>query len=62
MNAADIVSQYEGQSDDQLARIVAGDYDLTQAILSAHPQIAQDAGFELFDANWTETLLAEYRR
>lgn len=54
MNTAEIASAYEHQSDDELTRIVVADYDLAQAILSAQPQMAQDAGFELFDADWAK--------
>ncbi len=54
MNVSEIVSKYENQSDAELTQTVVVNYDLTQAILASHPQMAQDAGFELFDPNWAK--------
>jgi hypothetical protein len=50
----ELVVRYESGSDDELAAAVTADYDLTEAIVSAHPEMAQDAGFELFDREWAK--------
>lgn len=52
--AAELARQYEGLSDDELAEAAASSYELTEAIMSAYPQMAQDAGFELFDRRWAQ--------
>ncbi len=52
MDTNEIISKHEKCSDDELTQVVVGDYDLTQAILVSHPQMSQDAGFELFDVSW----------
>jgi hypothetical protein len=52
--AAELAKQYEGLSDDELAEAAASSYELTEAIMSAYPQMAQDAGFELFDRRWAQ--------
>lgn len=50
----ELVVAYESEPDDRLAAVVAADYDLSEAIVSAHPEMAQDAGFELFDREWAK--------
>jgi hypothetical protein len=54
MSAEDISKLYENLSDEDLTQLLVADYDVTQAILSAYPEMAQDAGFELFDASWAK--------
>jgi hypothetical protein len=51
-NIESLVSQYADQPDDELVRTVVANYDLTEAIITSHPNMAQDAGFDLFDAQW----------
>jgi hypothetical protein len=52
MQLDDLVERYSSQSDDQLTRIVVASYELSDAVLTAHPNMAQDAGFDLFDVSW----------
>lgn len=52
MNDATFVSVYENKPESELTEAVVASYELTQAILAAHPEMAQDAGFELFDREW----------
>jgi hypothetical protein len=54
MSNEDVVTKYEGLANEELTQVVVTDYDLTQAILSSHPEMAQDAGFELFDTDWAK--------
>jgi hypothetical protein len=54
MDAAQLASTYQARSDEELTQVVVANYDLTHAILAAHAEIAQDAGFELFDAAWAK--------
>lgn len=50
INAA--VAEYAAKSDDDLANIVVKNYELSSALAESHPEMAQDAGFEWFDAKW----------
>jgi hypothetical protein len=52
MDLAEVADQYSERPDDELIHVVVSNYDLTEAILSAHPEMAEDAGFELFDPEW----------
>jgi hypothetical protein len=55
MDAGDIerlVDEYADRPDDELINTVVANYDLTDAIISTHPNMAQDAGFDLFDVQW----------
>jgi hypothetical protein len=54
MNIAEMASSYERLSDDELTQIVVTNYDLSQKLVTSHPQMAQDAGFELFDPSWAK--------
>jgi hypothetical protein len=54
MNVAALAAEYENRPYEDLAQRVVEDYELTEALLSAHPEIAQDAGFELFDRRWAQ--------
>ena len=47
-----IAAEFSRLSDEQLAELAAGNYELTDAVMSAFPEMAQDAGFELFDRAW----------
>ena len=65
METTELLSKYEKLSNDDLTLIVQEDYDLTDAIMTHNPHMAQDAGFELFDSNWAKrywrNILAEVR-
>ena len=50
----ELSSQYASRSDDDLAEIVNSSFDLADAIVSGHPEMSQDAGFELFDSGWAK--------
>jgi hypothetical protein len=58
-----LAAEYEKKDDDELTEVVVSNYDLTEAIISAHPAMAQDAGFELFNREWAKrywkTLVAD---
>jgi hypothetical protein len=54
MNIAEMASGYEKLSDDELTQIVVANYDLSQKLIASHPEMAQDAGFELFDPSWAK--------
>lgn len=54
METENLLDVYSEMSDDELAQVVSENYNLSQAIISSHPEMAQDAGFELFDTNWAE--------
>jgi hypothetical protein len=58
-----LVLEYDKKPTEELTEEVVASYDLTEAILSAHPSMAQDAGFELFDGAWAKrywrTLVAD---
>jgi hypothetical protein len=51
---SELIEAYEEASDETLTQVVSANYDLTQSIIRAHPQMAQDAGFELFDPSWAK--------
>src|SRR5690349_8126410 len=46
------VAEYTAKSSTELADIVVKNYELSTAIAEAHPEMAQDAGFEWFDTSW----------
>jgi hypothetical protein len=46
------VAEYTTKSSTELADIVVKSYELNTAIAEAHPEMAQDAGFEWFDTSW----------
>jgi hypothetical protein len=46
------VAEYTRKSSTELADIVVKSYELSTAIAEAHPEMAQDAGFEWFDTSW----------
>ena len=46
------VANYTTKSSAELADIVVKNYELSTAIAEAHPEMAQDAGFEWFDPSW----------
>lgn len=50
--AGELAMRYAKLSDEELAELAAASYELTEALMSAHPNMAQDAGFELFDRAW----------
>jgi hypothetical protein len=50
----DLIKLYEAKSDNELARIVAANYAIAHTIVASNPQMAQDAGFELFDSDWAK--------
>lgn len=52
MDDAALIALYEHKAEGELTEAVVGSYELTQSILAAHPEMAQDAGFELFDRAW----------
>jgi hypothetical protein len=54
MASDDVVSALMAKSDQELTRLVAQQRDLSQAIVMSHPEMAQDAGFELFDTAWAK--------
>ena len=54
MNLDDIAAEYATKSDADLAQIVVANYDLSNSVVEAHPGMSQDAGFELFDAQWAK--------
>jgi hypothetical protein len=54
MDVAQLSSQYASRPDDELAEIVSSSYDLSESIVSSHPEMSQDAGFELFDRGWAQ--------
>lgn len=58
-----LVLEYDKKPTEELTEEVVANYDLTEAILSAHPRMAADAGFELFDGVWAKrywrTLVAD---
>lgn len=47
-----LAAQYAERDDQDLINTVVANYELTDAIISTHPNIAQDAGFDFFDARW----------
>ena len=54
MDLNDLVVSYGGKSDQELRQLAGGNYELTQAVLSSHSEMAQDAGFELFGQDWAK--------
>jgi len=54
MQVEELSSQYASHSDEELAEIVNSSYDLADAIVTGHPEMSQDAGFELFDRGWAK--------
>ena len=52
MNIDTAVAEYSTKSSAELADIVVKSYELSTAIADAHPEMAQDAGFEWFDTTW----------
>lgn len=54
MDTDDLIAAYAGKSDDELRDVVVKSDLLTRAIVASHPQMAQDAGFELFDQGWAK--------
>jgi hypothetical protein len=48
----ELAAQYIDRDDQELINTVVANYELTDAIVSTHPNMAQDAGFDLFDARW----------
>lgn len=49
---AQLAVEFEHKPTEELTEVVVSSYELSEAILSAHPNMAQDAGFELFDGAW----------
>jgi hypothetical protein len=54
MELRSLASSLSAQPDEELAQIVVSDHDLSQRIVAMHPEMAQDAGFELFDGQWAK--------
>src|SRR5439155_17065371 len=52
MDIDSAVAEYTTKSSTELADIVVKSYELNTAIAEAHPEMAQDAGFEWFDTSW----------
>ena len=54
MNVEDLAVKYTTASEEELTRIVSEDYALGEAVVVSHPEMSQDAGFELFDRAWAQ--------
>jgi hypothetical protein len=54
MDTQALASLYASYPDEDLTQVVSRDYDLAQAILEQNPDMAQDAGFALFDKTWSK--------
>jgi hypothetical protein len=52
MDPDDLLPAYASKPDEELRSVIVAHSGLAQAIVAAHPEMAQDAGFELFDAAW----------
>lgn len=52
MDVDNVVAEYSTKSSAELADLVVKNYELSTAVVDAHPEMAQDAGFELFDTTW----------
>lgn len=49
-----LVVAYANKSDEELRNVIVNSDLLSTAIVSSHPEMAQDAGFELFDKGWAK--------
>src|SRR5262245_42525505 len=54
MQMNDLINAYGAKSDNELARIVAENYETAHVSVASNPQMAQYAGFELFDSCWAK--------
>lgn len=52
MDVDNVVAEYSTKSSAELADLVVKNYELSTAVVDAHPEMGQDAGFELFDTTW----------
>ena len=54
MPLEELSARYASSPDEDLAQVASSSYDLAEAIISEHPEMSQDAGFELFDRAWAK--------
>jgi hypothetical protein len=52
METNELITTLSDKSDDELRSLAAQNYELANALLMSHPEMAQDAGFELFGRDW----------
>lgn len=52
MDVDDLALSYADKSEEELRGIITGESQVADAIVTSHPEMAQDAGFELFDGAW----------